>query len=87
MSVQAKIQYTIRAIPKSVDRRLRRLAKETGKSLNQVAVEALARGAGITDAEPHARRDVDYLIGSWKPEDEARDAFGAMRAVDPKLWR
>jgi len=34
-------QYTIRNVPRHVDRALRKRATETGKSLNQVALEAL----------------------------------------------
>ena len=88
MSPQAKVQYTVRAIPRSVDRRLRQLAKDSKKSLNQIAVEALARAAGVTEGgEPVARREVDHLVDSWEPEPEALAALAAMRAVDPKLWR
>ncbi len=89
MTTPSRVQYTIRAIPRSVDLRLRRVAKESGKSLNQVALEALSRGVGLTEAdeEPIARRNVDYLVGSWRPEPDVLDAFAAMRTVDPKSWR
>jgi hypothetical protein len=89
MSAHTKVQYTLRAVPRAVDRRLRQLAKESGRSLNQIAVEALARGAGIPPEgeEPLPRRDVSYLVGSWKPEPEVLEAFAAFRRVDAKLWR
>jgi len=55
-------QYTIRSIPSNVDTALRRRAQKTGKSLNEVAVEALAKGAGVT---PNASfNDLDWFIGS-----------------------
>ena len=55
-------QYTIRSIPPKVDQTLRKRAQKTGKSLNEVAVEALAKGAGVT---PDATfNDLDWFIGS-----------------------
>jgi len=43
-----RMQYTIRKVPNSLDVALRRRAREQGKSLNDVAIEALARGAGVS---------------------------------------
>jgi hypothetical protein len=56
------MQYTIRSVPSNVDKALRRRAQKTGKSLNEVAIEALTKGAGVTlDA---TFNDLDWLIGS-----------------------
>ena len=54
-------QYTIRSIPTKVDQALRKLAKKTGKSLNDVALEALAKGAGVTAEATFD--DLDWFIG------------------------
>lgn len=40
------IQYTIRNIPEPVDRYYRKLAKISGKSLNQVLIDDLAEKSG-----------------------------------------
>jgi hypothetical protein len=45
------MRYAIRKVPKSLDAALRRSAKEQGKSLNEVTIEALARGTGMTENE------------------------------------
>jgi hypothetical protein len=56
------MQYTIRSVPPNVDQALRRQARRTGKSLNEVAIEALAKGSGAsTDAHFD---DLDWFIGS-----------------------
>lgn len=47
------IQYTIRNVPEALDEALRRAARERGKSLNEVAIEALARGAGFIEEAAH----------------------------------
>ena len=64
-------QYTIRAVPAAIDRALRHRARQEAKSLNTVAVEALARGLEF-NAKPIEHTDLDALIGSWQ-EDKAFD--------------
>jgi hypothetical protein len=80
------MQYTLRKVPPAVDHVLRRRARSEGKSLNAVAVEALARGAGLGDA-PQRRRDLGDVAGTWV-EDPAFDAaIEAQRRIDRRLWR
>ena len=80
------MQYTLRGIPKRVDDALRRKAKQGGVSLNQAALEAIARGLGLGDDAP-AYHDLDDLVGTWV-EDRAFDAaVREMDRVDPGLWR
>lgn len=66
-------QYTIRAVPSKVDQALRKKAQKTGKSLNEVAVEALTKGAGMT---PNATfNDLDWFIGSMEIDSEFDEAM------------
>ena len=80
-------QYTIRNVPKQVDEALRRRAKVTGKSINQVAVEALIEGSGEHGQVAHD--DLDFLVGSLnKAEAKAMDReIAQQRVIDEKLWR
>ena len=79
-------QYTIRAVPAAIDRALRRRAKQETKSLNAVAVEALARGLEL-DAGPVEHTDLDALAGSWQ-EDKAFDrAIADFERVDAEAWK
>lgn len=56
------IQYTIRSIPPKLDSTLRRCAQKTGKSLNEVTIDALIKGAGIA---PNASfDDLNWFIGN-----------------------
>jgi hypothetical protein len=69
----SKTQYTIRSVPSKVDQALRKKAQKTGKSLNEVAVEALTKGAGVT---PHATfNDLDWFIGSMQIDPEFDEAI------------
>jgi len=80
------MQYTIRGIPPAVDSALRERARQTGKSLNEAALDALAEGTGVTGA-PRKRRDLSDLIDSWKPDQEFLDAIDDQRRIDQDLWK
>lgn len=79
-------QYTLRNIPPEVDRVLRRRAKEGGRSFNQVAVEALAAGAGVS-TKP--RRDFSEVIGSLtqKQAEDLEEEVRLQHQIDRDLWR
>lgn len=79
-------QYTIRGIPEKINTKIRKKAKEEGKSLNKVVIEALSCGLGLTDV-PHQYNDLDDLIGTWVEDPEFDAAVKAMDQVDPDLWR
>jgi hypothetical protein len=66
----SKIQYTIRSVPPKVDQALRKKAKKTGKSLNELVVEALTKGAGV---KPDTTvNDLDWFYGSGIDDDTLR---------------
>ncbi len=79
-------QYTIRDVPSKVDGALRRKAKREGKSLNQVAVEALTLAVGLAEERP-TYHDLDHLAGTWVTDPEFDAAVRAQDQVDPELWR
>lgn len=80
------MQYTIRNVPDYLDAALRSAAREQGKSLNEVMLDAIARGAGLGDV-PRRKRDVSDLAGTWA-EDPAFDAALAEQdTIDPSMWR
>ncbi|MBI2346539.1 MAG: hypothetical protein HYV03_06620 [Deltaproteobacteria bacterium] len=83
-SSQAK-QYTVRSLSPQLDRALRQKSRETGKSLNEVVLETLEKGAGLGE-QPIEYRDLDALIGTWKEDQEFDAALRAQDQIDPHLW-
>ena len=79
-------QYTIRAVPAAIDRALRRRSKQEAKSLNAVAVAALARGLEL-DAKPVEYTDLDALIGSWQEDPAFDHAIAGFEHVDEEAWK
>jgi hypothetical protein len=80
------MQYTLRRVPRRVDEAIRQRARVTGKSLNEVALAALADGAGVSD-EPRSRRDLTDIAGTWKREAAVERALAAQDKVNPTDWR
>ena len=83
--MHTKKQYTIRGIPANIDKALRKRMRDEGKSLNTVALEALASGSN--ERRPH--RDLSYLIGSLseKEAEALSTEIQAQKTIDPDLWR
>jgi hypothetical protein len=80
------MQYTLRNVPHRVDRALRRRAREQRRSLNEVALDALRAGLGLTP-EVHRLRDLSDLVGAWSEDPAADQALEEQRRIDPELWR
>jgi hypothetical protein len=80
------MQYTLRGIPAALDEAIRERAKAEGKSLNEVAVVALAEGLGL-GAQDIVRRDLSDVVGTWRKEAAVEAALAAQDRVDKGLWR
>ncbi len=79
------MQYTIRKVPNSLDAALRQRAREQGKSLNDVAIEALARGAGVS-GEHNRQRDLRDIAGTWRSDRAFDRALAAQDTIEKELW-
>lgn len=84
MAVKAK-QYTIRNVPSSIDRALRRKAAERRVSLNTFVLRVLEAEAGGA-AEPRLQHDLDEFFGSWIHDPNVDRALAESRRVDPRDW-
>jgi hypothetical protein len=80
------MQYTIRGIPPAIDEAVRERAKAEGKSLNEVAVDALADGLGLGDGDV-VRRDLSDVVGTWKRDRAVEAALAAQDRVDEGLFK
>ena len=81
-----KIQYTIRGIPARLDARIRERALKEGRPLNEILVEALKVGVGLSGS-PVRYADLDDLAGTWINDPEFDRAIQEMHQVDPELWK
>lgn len=80
------MQYTLRNVPKGLDRALRERAKRQDKSLNEVVIEALQCAVGNAGDLP-AHRDVSDIVGTWQADLEMDRILAEHRRIDPELWQ
>ncbi|HEX7602804.1 MAG TPA: hypothetical protein VF316_14410 [Polyangiaceae bacterium] len=80
------MQYTIRRIPLAIDKAVRQRARAEGKSLNAVAVKALADGLGF-QREMVVRRDLGDIVGTWAKDAATERALAAQDRIDKPLWK
>ncbi len=75
----SNVQYTIRKIPSSLDKRLRRQAKESGLSLNKLVIEYIT-----TASQQQSQQDEDFswLIGSNTIDDNSLQAIAELDKID-----
>lgn len=80
------MQYTIRNIPPHLDDAVRRRARAEGRSLNEIAIEALERGMGVSEGRT-SYRSLGGITGTWTEDAEFDAAIDEQDRVDDELWR
>ena len=77
-------QLTIRNVPAEVGKRLDRLSRERGQSLNAVVVSILTDSVGVD-----ARRARLERYATWNEADATAfdQALSNQRVIDADLWR
>lgn len=78
----AGMQYTLRNIPKRVDKAIRARAKAEGKSVNSVAIELWERALGL-NGEEKVYHDMQDLFGAGALEPEVLRAIAKHDVVHP----
>jgi hypothetical protein len=81
---------TLRGVDPELESRLKQAARENGKSVNQVVLEALRTRFGL-DRErrfTHRHHDLDHLFGRWDESQfqEIQSRLDAQRRIDAELW-
>jgi len=84
MRQQAKaVQYTIRGIPREVDRVLRQEAARRKQSLNRVIVDELT----VAAVGRKQRADFSNLTRGWTPDPAFDEIMAAQRQIDWDKWK
>lgn len=70
-------------LPKGVSEALTRRAKEQGRSVQEVALEALALGLEGSVVQ----RDLSDIAGTWVEDPAFDEAVAEFDRVDPEQWK
>ena len=77
---------TLQDIPNELDAVLRRRAAAEGKTVDQIALDALKAGLGV-GTTASKRIDLSDVAGTWVEDPEVDAALRDQDRVDPEMWR
>lgn len=77
---------TLANLPQELDHALRQRAQSEGKSVDQVALEALRAGLEL-ETGAGAKRDLSEFAGSWIADPEVDAALKDQDRIDAELWK
>ncbi len=82
---------TIRGIDTEVSSRLKQIAEEEKKSVNQLVLEMIRQYTGMKKEKKHTKihRDLDHLFGKWTNAEfnKIQSILDSQREIDPELWK
>ena len=85
MPANSEVQYTVRGVPREVDKVLRRRAHQRGISLNRLLIEELSAAGGGLQGRRY--RLLKELGGRWQDDREFDRILAEHRRIDRDLWK
>jgi hypothetical protein len=83
--------FNLRGIDPDLAQKMKSAAMMRGSSVNQLAIDLIREGVGLSKEKKYSRRhsDLDELFGRWS-EEEFNAVAGKIsqeRQIDPELWK
>lgn len=83
-------QITLRGLDPEMEREIRRMAREGGKSLNRVILDMIYQYTGFRKKEKRSPAEsLRKLAGGWSKKDavEFQEAIKSSEQIDEGMWR
>lgn len=81
---------TVRGVDSEVAAKLKSIASQQGKSINQLILEIIKADLGFKTAKKYSREydDLDHLFGRWSDDEyrEIQSKIDQARQIDQELW-
>ncbi len=81
---------TIRGIDSSVSSKLKQVAKNENKSVNQLVLDMIKQNIGMQKRKKYTKKynDLDHLFGKWTDAefDKIQGIINSQRKIDLELW-
>ncbi|RLC17213.1 MAG: antitoxin [Deltaproteobacteria bacterium] len=81
---------TIRGIDPELDKKLKLISSNQGKSINRLILEMIRKSLGLEKTKKYTKEydDLDDLFGSWTDGefDIISSKINQERQIDPELW-
>jgi len=82
---------TVRGVDSDLAKKLKQVASEDAKSVNQFVLEILRQSVGMEKQKKFTRiyNDLDHLFGTWSETEfkAINDKIVDERKIDKELWR
>lgn len=82
---------TIRGIDSSVSSKLKQVADNEKKSVNQLVLDMIKQSIGMHKMEKYTKRynDLDHLFGKWTDAEfeKIQGIVDSQRKIDLELWK
>ncbi len=83
-------QITLRGMDPEIEQKIRRIARESGKSLNRVILDMIYQFAGFRkeDKKPPAH-SLRQLAGGWSESDASQPSqpIKPCKQIDEEMWK
>ena len=82
-------QITIRGMDPAIERKIRQIAKNNGKSINRVILDMLYQSAGLKkQGRQPAAHSLKKLAGGWSEKDasEFEESIKSCEKIDEEMW-
>jgi plasmid stability protein len=85
---QKMSQITVRGLPESLEREIRRRARRHGSSLSRTVIELLEGALGFRSPTPR-KRDLTSLSGTWDAAalTEFQQSVAQFGEIDAEIWQ
>jgi hypothetical protein len=82
-------QITLRGIDPEIERKIRMMARKSGKSLNRVVLDIIYQHTGINEKSKKPAADsLKKLAGGWSEKDELEflESIKPCEQIDEEMW-
>lgn len=82
-------QITVRGIDPEIERKIRRMAKKSGKSLNRVVLDMIYKSAGFDKkGKRQPAASLRKLAGGWSEKDagDFKESIKLCEQIDEEIW-
>jgi hypothetical protein len=82
-------QITLRGIDPEIERKIRRLAKRSGKSLNRVVLDIIYKSTGLNKkGKRQPAASLRKLAGGWSEKDakDFKESIKLCEQIDEEMW-
>jgi hypothetical protein len=83
-------QITIRGIDPAIESKIRRLAKQSGKSLNRIILDMVYDYTGVKKRnQKPAANSLRKLAGGWSEQEAAEflESIKSCEQIDEEMWK